>query len=69
MDDADFADDGDDGVGEFDFDLGEIAAFRDFLAGFIGSVPKESVGAGTARRFARPRIPSGEREIPSDRKA
>ncbi len=39
MDDADFADDGDDCVGGFDLNLSEIAAFGDFLAGFIGAVP------------------------------
>ena len=48
MDDADFADDGGNGVGGFDFDLGEIAAFGDFLAGFIGAVPEKLIEAGFA---------------------
>ena len=44
VDDADFADDGDDGLGGFNLDLGEVATFRHLLAGLIRAVPHEGVG-------------------------
>ena len=54
VDDADFTDDGDEGLGGFDFDLSEVAAFGHLLAGFIGSVPHKSVlASGSAA------LPSG----------
>src|SRR6266700_5014146 len=45
MDDADFADDGYDGFGGFDLDLGQVAAFGDLLAGFVGPVPQKMIGS------------------------
>ena len=62
MDDADFADDGDDGFGGFDLNLGDIAAFGDFLAGFIGSIPLEGVVPGLPAILARGKVPAADTE-------
>ena len=62
MDDADFADDRDDGFGGFDLDLGDVAAFGDFLAGFIGSIPLEGVATGLSAILACGKIPAANTE-------
>src|SRR5437879_12165343 len=58
VDDADFTDDGDEGLGGFDFDLSEVAAFGHLLAGFIGSVPHKSVLASGSAALPSGNVPS-----------
>src|SRR5882724_8988180 len=62
VDDADFADNRDDGGGGFNFNLCDVAALRNLLTGFVGAIPQEGVMPGFGAILAGREIPAANAE-------